>query len=90
MIKPRALKIGDKVAVIAPSSATDLKSVDNGEERIKALGLNPVMFPTCYRNYGHLSATDEERAQDVNDAFMTIGDGSSWTLFTNDKILKKE
>lgn len=70
MIKPRALKIGDKVAVIAPSSATDLKSVDNGEERIKALGLNPVMFPTCYRNYGHLSATDEERAQDVNDAFM--------------------
>lgn len=55
MIKPRALKIGDKVAVIAPSSATDLKSVDNGEERIKALGLNPVMFPTCYRNYGHLS-----------------------------------
>ena len=70
MVKPRSLKIGDKVAVIAPSSATDMKSVENGEKRIKALGLNPVMFPTCYRNYGHLSGTDEERAQDVNDAFM--------------------
>ena len=44
MLKPKALKIGDKVAIIAPSSATDLKSVENGEKKIKALGLNPVMF----------------------------------------------
>ena len=69
MVKPKALKIGDKVAIIAPSSATDLKSVENGEKKIKALGLNPVMFPTCYKNYGHLAAPDEERARDVNDAF---------------------
>lgn len=69
MIKPRPLQIGDKVAIIAPSSSTDLKSVENGEKKIRALGLNPVMFPTCYKNYGHLAASDEERAQDVNDAF---------------------
>lgn len=69
MIKPKPLKTGDKVAVIAPSSATDLKSVKNGEKKIRALGLEPVMFPTCYTNYGHLSASDEERAKDVNDAF---------------------
>lgn len=70
MIKPKPLKIGDKVAVIAPSSATDIKSVEDGEKKIKALGLNPIMFPTCYKNYGHLSAKDEERAKDVNDAFI--------------------
>ena len=69
MIKPKPLEIGDKVAIIAPSSATDLKSVENGEKKIKALGLTPVMFPTCYTNYGHLSASDEERAKDANDAF---------------------
>lgn len=69
MVKPKKLKIGDKVAVIAPSSATDLKSVENGERKIRALGLNPVMFPTCYKNYGHLAASDEERAKDANDAF---------------------
>ena len=69
MIKPKPLKTGDKVAVIAPSSASDLKSVKNAEKKIRALGLTPVMFPTCYTNYGHLSATDEERADDVNDAF---------------------
>lgn len=69
MVKPEPLQTGDKVAIIAPSSATDLKSVENGEKKIRALGLNPVMFPTCYKNYGHLAATDEDRAKDVNDAF---------------------
>lgn len=67
--KPKFLKIGDKVAVVAPSSATDLKSVENGERKLKAMGLIPVMFPTCYTNYGHLSAPDIERAKDINDAF---------------------
>jgi len=69
MIKAKPLKAGDKVAIIAPSSATDLKAVKQGEMKIKALGLDPIMFPTCYTNYGHLSASDEERAKDVNDAF---------------------
>ena len=69
MIKPKKLNYGDKVAVVAPSSATDLKSVENGELKLRSLGLNPVMFPTCYTNYGHLSASDEERARDINDSF---------------------
>lgn len=69
MIKPLQLKKGDRVAVVAPSSATDLKSVQNGELKIRALGLEPVMFPTCYTNYGHLAATDEKRARDINNAF---------------------
>lgn len=67
--KPNPLRLGDKVAVVAPSSATDLQSVENGEKKLKAMGLNPVMFPTCYTNYGHLSASDEERAKDINEAF---------------------
>lgn len=69
MIKPIPLKIGDKVAIIAPSSATDIKSVEKGEKRIRALGLKPVMFPTCYTNYGHLAAPDQDRARDINNAF---------------------
>lgn len=69
IIKPKALKKGDRVAVIAPSSATDLNNVDRAEENIKAIGLDPVMYPTCYTRYGHLTATDEERAKDINDAF---------------------
>lgn len=69
MNKPRKLNFGDKVAVVAPSSATDLKSVENGALKLRSLGLNPVMYPTCYTNYGHLAAKDEERARDINDSF---------------------
>jgi len=69
IIKPKALQKGDRVAIIAPSSATDLISVKNAEKRIRAMGLEPIMYPTCFTRYGHLSATDEERAKDINDAF---------------------
>ncbi len=69
MNKPELLKNGDKVAVVAPSSAADLQSVEKGEQKLKAMGLNPVMLPTCYTNYGHLSAPDYDRAKDINDAF---------------------
>lgn len=69
IIKPKPLNIGDRVAIIAPSSPTELTSVNNAEKRIRALELEPVMFPTCFTRYGHLAAKDEERARDVNDAF---------------------
>lgn len=69
MIKPNPLIQGDKVAVVAPSSATDLDTVKKGELKIRAMGLEPIMFPTCYTNYGHLSAPDDQRAKDINDAF---------------------
>lgn len=68
--KPLPLKSGDKVAVVAPSSATDLLTVEKGEQKLKSMGLDPVMFPTCYTNYGHLSAPDKERAKDINNAFQ--------------------
>lgn len=69
VIKPKHLSKDDKVAVIAPSSATNSNSVELAKMKIKALGLNPVMYKTCFSKYGHLSADDETRAKDVNDAF---------------------
>lgn len=49
MIKPKPLKTGDKAAIIAPSSASDPKAVKQAEMKIRALGLEPVMFPTCFK-----------------------------------------
>lgn len=69
IIKPHFLRKGDKVAVVAPSSATNLNSVYNAQKRISGLGLEPVMYPTCFTSYGHLAASDEERARDINGAF---------------------
>ncbi|MDH8678921.1 LD-carboxypeptidase [Fusibacter bizertensis] len=70
MIKPKKLKIGDTVAVIATSSPADPKRVSMAEKGLKALGLNPVFYPSCYASHGHLSGTDEIRLKDLHDAFQ--------------------
>ncbi len=67
--KPKALSEGDKVAIISPTSAAELNTVNKGEQRIRAMGLEPIMFPACYTRYGYLSATDETRVEEVNNAF---------------------
>ena len=69
IIKPEKLNIGDRVAVIAPSSAASESAVQRGEKMLEAMGLVPVMYPTCYTKHGHMSAPDGDRAKDVNDAF---------------------
>ncbi|MFZ5351623.1 MAG: S66 peptidase family protein [Bacillota bacterium] len=69
IIKPKALCEGDRVAVVSPTSFGEEDAVRKAELRIRALGLEPVMYPTCYSRYGYLSAKDEERAKDLNNAF---------------------
>ncbi len=69
MIIPKPLALGDRVAVIAPSSPVPREIADICERRIAALGFTPVMYPSCYMQYGHLSGQDSDRANDVNSAF---------------------
>lgn len=69
IIKPCKLNLGDRVAIIAPSSPTTEEAVEKGGKMIRAMGLEPVMYPTCYTKHGHFSAPDDIRAKDVNDAF---------------------
>ena len=69
MIKPKALKKGDEVAIIAPASPTTEEKVKKALEALRKWGLIPIAYPSCYASHGHLSGTDDMRAKDVNDAF---------------------
>jgi len=69
LIKPKALQIGDVVAIIATSSPTDAAKVDKAIASIKGLGLFPIIYPSCYKKHGHLAGEDDERLQDFHDAF---------------------
>jgi muramoyltetrapeptide carboxypeptidase len=69
IVKPKALKPGDKVAIIAPSTPTDPERLQRAEVNFRSLGLEPVLYPSCYKSHGHLAGLDRERAQDINDAF---------------------
>ncbi len=67
---PNPLKKGDKVAILCPSTPTTEIRVQKSEAAMKALGFEPVMYPSCYAQHGHLSGSDALRAKDLNDAFL--------------------
>lgn len=69
MIKPKHLKPGDRIALIAPSSPVDEDKLLLAMESVRFLGLVPVFFPTAVMRHGYLSGSDEARAEDVNNAF---------------------
>ncbi|HQC82778.1 MAG TPA: LD-carboxypeptidase, partial [Bacillota bacterium] len=69
MIKPRPLRPGDPVALIAPSSPVSEEKIELSIQSIRFLGLEPIVFPSCFMKNGYLSGRDEARTKDVNDAF---------------------
>ena len=70
MIFPKALRTGDKVALIAPSSPIqNPERLEYAVSFVKSLGLEPVAAKSCHSHYGHLAGDDATRAGDVNRAF---------------------
>ncbi|KAB3535435.1 LD-carboxypeptidase [Alkaliphilus pronyensis] len=69
MIKPKALKAGDTIAVVAPSSPADPEKVKNAKLQLEALGFNVIMGKSCHQVHGYLAGEDELRANDINIMF---------------------
>lgn len=76
--KPRALRPGDCVGIVAPSgSTTDDRALDKAVATIEALGFRVTAGPSARgavdRRYGYLATTDEERAADIHRFFADPG-----------------
>lgn len=69
MIRPKPLKKGDTVAIIAPASPADKNLIDSCINSLENLGLNVVVGKSCTSEYGFLSGTDDIRANDINSMF---------------------
>jgi muramoyltetrapeptide carboxypeptidase len=69
MIKPRALKKGDTIGVIAPSSPVEREKADKAAGALEELGFKAVLGESCYGSYSYLSGSDELRAGDINSMF---------------------
>jgi muramoyltetrapeptide carboxypeptidase len=70
MNKSKALRRGDTIGLVAPSSA--LRQADELKKSIKALemqGFKLVIGKSCGETYGFLSGSDESRAKDINTMF---------------------
>jgi muramoyltetrapeptide carboxypeptidase len=69
-ILPPALKAGDSIGLICPSSPMNSASdMDFAITVSKSLGLNPVIAPHAFSADGYLAGSDEARADDVNAFF---------------------
>lgn len=70
MEKPKKLKLGDTVGLIAPSSPTStLERVEMAKEKMIQMGFKVKVGKSAYERYGYLSGSDEIRAEDINCMF---------------------
>ena len=74
MLKAKALKKGDKVAIVSLSSGmlgeTFCKhNIEIGVKRLKEFGLEPVFMPNSLKGIEYLKAHPEARAADLKEAF---------------------
>lgn len=69
IIKPKSLKPGDTIGIIAPGSFISEKELNTCSTNIKKLGFNVYFSGKVLSKYGYLGGTDRERADDVNEMF---------------------
>jgi muramoyltetrapeptide carboxypeptidase len=70
MLKPRALKPGSRIAVVAPASPFKREEFDAGVEEIKRLGFEPVYDDSVFARAapGYVAGTPAVRAQAIRAA----------------------
>ena len=70
VVKPKRLRLGDTVGLIAPANATFLQvELDVARETLEALGLRVKAGAHLLDRYGYLAGRDADRAADVNALF---------------------
>ena len=71
MLTPAPLYPGARVALVAPASPVPPERLSPAVEAVRALGLEPVVYPSCRPEHrrGYLAAPDPVRAGDIQAAF---------------------
>ncbi len=69
MIRPRALKPGDRVALVAPASPFDRDQFDAGIAELKALEFQPVYDDRVFARRGYVAGDAQLRAWAFTDAW---------------------
>tara|TARA_R110000796_G_scaffold252631_1_gene389194 strand:- start:76024 stop:77079 length:1056 start_codon:yes stop_codon:yes gene_type:complete len=67
--KPKKLKKGDTIGLVAPGYAIKREILEKAKDTLREMGFVPFHTDRILGNYGYFSATDQERAADVNEMF---------------------
>lgn len=69
MLKPRALRPGDRIAVVAPASAFNRDEFDRGIDEIRRLGFVPVYDESVFARRLYLAGSASLRADALREAW---------------------
>ena len=72
LVKPRRLRIGDTIRIVAPASSMDILDkniINRGVDNLGKLGFKVEVSPLTGRRHGHTSGTPTERAEALMNAF---------------------
>lgn len=70
---PTALREGDRIAVVSPSSPPFAEGLEHGLRTLEEWGFEPVVMPNAREVHGHLAGVDDARADDLEMAFADPG-----------------
>ena len=79
-LRPRALRPGARVALVAPAGPLQPGVLDKAVDRCLKLELEPVVYPAATRRRGYLAGSDEERLADLQAAFDDPSTDAVWAL----------
>jgi len=80
LIKPKRLKKGDTVAIIAPSSGADDKQFEKALQNMTDLGFKPKLGKYAKEINGFLAGTDAQRIEDIHWAFSDKEIDAVWCV----------
>ena len=69
MLKPKALKSGNKIGITATSGPAPTENIKLAKVWLEGLGFKVELAPSCFASYGYLAGKDELRADNLNSMF---------------------
>ena len=78
--RPRALRPGAPVALVAPAGPLPDGAIERAQQRVRELGWEPVLGRHARRRRGYLAGTDEERLADFSFALESEDIEGIWCL----------
>ena len=72
MLTPNSLYPGARVALVCASSAVPEERLEPSLAAVRAFGLEPVIYPSCYyvNRHGYFAADDAQRAKEIGRAHV--------------------
>jgi len=77
-VKPRALKRGDTIGVVAPAGPVNRERIDRAFDRVRQLGFHTKTYGDIYRRTDYLAGDDKTRADELMAAFTDQETAAVW------------